>query len=121
MYCPKCKFKYRPEFNTCSDCHIGLVDELLDEPILDFVDFKEITFTFNPGDTALLKSVLDAEQIQYFTQGEHIAPYYYHSLPIRFFVREDQVTEAREIIKDLDIRITSNDTNHIKEKEDEEN
>lgn len=121
MYCPKCKSEYRPELNTCSDCHIELVHELPDDPILEFVNYEELIFTYNPGDSALLKSLLDAEGIQYFIQGETFAPYYYHALPICFYVRKDQASEAREIIKDLDLRITSYSTNNLKEKENEEN
>ncbi len=121
MYCPKCRAEYRAGFTTCSDCHIELVDELQDEEVQEFQDYEEIIFTNNPGDTALLKSLLDAENIQYFTQGEHIAPYYYHALPVRFYVLKDQVAEAREIIKDLDLRITSYSTDDLRNDKGEEN
>lgn len=107
MYCPKCRAEYKPEYKTCSDCNIGLVKDLPPEPTSDFIDYEEIIFTNNPGDTALLKSLLDAENINYFIQGEHVAPYFYHALPVRFFVRKDQVSETLEIIKDIDFTITS--------------
>ncbi len=86
----------------------------------DFIDYEEIIFTNNPGDAAILKSLLDAEEIQYFTQNEHVSQYYYHALPIIFFVRKDQAAEAREIIKDLDLRITSYSTDNLKEERDDE-
>jgi len=96
------------------------VNELPSSPIREFVDYEELIFTNNPADTAILKSILDAEQIQYFTQNEIISQYYYHALPIRFLVRKDQISEAREIIRDLDLRITSYSTDNLREKKDDE-
>ncbi len=120
MYCPKCRTEYGPEVHTCSDCHVELVHELPDEPIQEFVDYEELIFTYNPGDSAFLKSLLDAEGIQYYIQGETFAPYYYHALPIIFYVRQDQIVEARDIIKDLDLRITTYNTDNLKRKKDNE-
>jgi hypothetical protein len=28
MICPNCKSEYRPDFTSCSDCHVDLVEEL---------------------------------------------------------------------------------------------
>lgn len=120
MYCPKCRADYEPEYRICSDCNMLLVNELPLEPAPVFIDYEEIIFTYNPGDSALLKSLLDAEGIQYYIQGEYFAPYFYHALPIRFYVRKNQVSEAREIIKDLDLRIASYGTDNLKEEKDEE-
>jgi hypothetical protein len=120
MYCPKCRAEYEAKYRTCSDCNIALVNDLPPEPQPKFIDYEEIIFTNNPGDSALLKSLLDAEDIQYYVQGEYYAPYLYHALPIRFFVRKDQAPEARQIIKDLDLRITSYGTDNLKDEEDEE-
>lgn len=120
MYCPKCRTEYRPEFNICSNCNIELVHELPDEPILKFVDYEEFIFTNNPGDSALLKSVLDAEGIQYYIQGETFAPYFYHALPMHFYVRKDQIAEVKDIIKDLNLRITTYSTDNLKRRKDNE-
>jgi hypothetical protein len=120
MYCPKCRAEYRPDFNRCADCDVGLVHELPEEPIPEFVAYEELIFTYNPGDSALLKSLLDGEGIQYYIQGETFAPYYYHALPMRFFVRKGQLSEAREIIKDLDLRITSYSTDNLENKKEDE-
>jgi hypothetical protein len=31
-FCPRCAVEYRPDFDTCSDCGVALVDDLPDEP-----------------------------------------------------------------------------------------
>jgi hypothetical protein len=42
---------------------------------------------------------LDSEGIVYFIQGEHVAPYLYHALPMRLMVRSDQAVGVRELLK----------------------
>ena len=52
-------------------------------PDQDATDFVLILEVRNAGDQALIKSLLDAEGIVYFMQGEHVAPYLYNALPMR--------------------------------------
>lgn len=52
---------------------------------------------------AFLKSILDAEGIEYFLQGEFVAPYLFNALPMRLMVRKDQVEKAREILQDVQL------------------
>jgi hypothetical protein len=81
-----------------------LVETLPPEPpesAPEFVDYKEVLATFNPMDIALIKSILDAEEITYFFQGEHFLRARPLALPARLMVRTDQVEEAVEILKDL--------------------
>ena len=65
--------------------------------------FELILEIRNAGDQAFLKSMLDAEGIVYFMQGEHVAPYLYHALPMRLMVRKDQAPAARELLKDFEL------------------
>ena len=69
----------------------------------EYIEYELILETHNEGDRALLKSILDAEGIKYYFQGEHVAPYYYHALPMRLMVMKDQAKEAREILKDIEL------------------
>lgn len=73
-------------------------------PIKDKKDseFVPILETHNAGDRVFLKSILDAEGIVYFIQGEHVAPYLFNALPMRVMVRADQAERAREILSDID-------------------
>jgi Putative prokaryotic signal transducing protein len=103
MYCPKCRTEYREGFAQCADCLVPLVSEsalgaLKAEP--EFVDIEEVLTTIDPGEIALIKSLLDAEEIPYLAQGEHS-----HSLqspiPVRFLVPKAHVVRAREVLEDL--------------------
>ena len=69
----------------------------------EFVEYEEIFATFNPSDRAFLKSILDAEGIKYFLQGEHATTYVYHAIPVRLMVRKDQVHKAKEILIGMQI------------------
>ncbi len=106
MFCPKCRSEYREGFTTCSDCNVPLVAELPEETEPDFVDYKEVLATNSPSDRAIISSILDAEGITYFFQGEFVAAYVYNAIPVRLMVREDQVERAIEILKDLDLSFT---------------
>ena len=52
----------------------------------------------NAGDRVFLRSILDAEAIDYFIQGETVAPYVFHALPMRLMVRNDQVKKVTDIL-----------------------
>jgi hypothetical protein len=67
----------------------------------DSTGFELILEVRNAGDQAFIKSLLDAEGIAYFMQGEHVAPYLYHALPMRLMVRKDQIASARELLRDF--------------------
>ena len=71
-------------------------------PDHDAMDFELILEIRNAGDQAFIKSLLDAEGIVYFMQGEHVAPYLYHALPMRLMVRRDQAAMARELLNNFE-------------------
>ena len=66
-------------------------------------EFVPIVETHNAGDRVFIRSILDAEGIVYYIQGEHVAPYLFNALPMRVMVRADQVDRAREILGDIDL------------------
>jgi hypothetical protein len=66
-------------------------------------NFVPVLETHNAGDRVFIKSILDAEGIVYFIQGEHVAPYLFNALPMRVMVRDDQAARAREILNDFDL------------------
>ena len=120
MFCPKCKSKYKAGYFICKDCKIPLVHELSPDPELEYVEYEEVLSTNNPGDVALLKSILDAEGITYYLQGEYVAPYVYHAIPIRLMVRKDQIEKAIEILKDLDLTFTFGSSKRSVDEEDKD-
>lgn len=67
------------------------------------MEFKELIRTLNQGDIAFIKSLLEAEGIEYYLHGEHFNLIRPLIEPARFMVREDQFGKAQELIKDLTI------------------
>ncbi len=53
----------------------------------------------NAGDRVFLRSLLDAAGIDFYIQGDTVAPYLFHSVPMRLMVPGDQVTAARALLK----------------------
>ena len=101
MYCPECKSEFIDGIKICPDCDVSLIEELPPEPEPEFVDFEEVLATYNPADIALLKSILDSEDITYFFKGEnfqHVRPW---ADPARLMIRIDQVEKVTDLIKDL--------------------
>lgn len=69
----------------------------------NFIDYELITEIYNASDQAYLKSILDAEGTTYFIQGEHVAPYVFHAVPMRLMVRKDQAAKVRELLKNFEL------------------
>jgi len=109
MFCPKCKAEYREKFTFCTDCHIPLVEELPEElgapdckP--EYVEFKPVLSTYNFGDIAFIKSILDSENINYYFKGENFHFASPAVQPAILMVQEDQVKDAISLLKDIDIK-----------------
>ena len=71
--------------------------------INEYTEYVSVLETHNAGDRVFLKSILDAEGIAYFIQGEFVAPYIFNALPMRLMVKKDQANKAREILKDFEL------------------
>ncbi len=110
MYCPRCKTEYGRGYEACRLCNAPLVDSPENAPRFDAradapepgrkeepADYQEILYTFNPVEISLLKSILQAEGIDFHFQGEHAMFYE----PAALLVRADQVERAEEILDDL--------------------
>ena len=102
MFCPQCKTEYREGFTTCSDCGVALVAALPAEPETSYVDFEEILSTYNPGDIAIIKSLLDSEGITYYFLGDHLT-----LRPMgdaaRLMVAKEEAESARDLLANLDL------------------
>ncbi len=99
MYCPNCRGEYRSGFTWCKDCDVALVDELPPEQGLEFVDLVEVLSIADVGQIALIKSILEAEEIPYLAQGENFN--LARNIPVRFLVPSDRLEQAREILADF--------------------
>lgn len=106
MFCPRCRSEYREGFDHCADCDTELVMALPPAPRPEYVPFEQVLATFNPGDIALIKSLLDAEQIRYYFLGEHFGYVQPLADPARLMVAQDQAEMAREILADFNFSYT---------------
>ena len=106
MFCPKCGAEYREGFTVCADCDVPLVWEKPPETreVLEYVEYEEVLRTFNPADVAIIKSILDGEDITYFVKGENFLLMRPLADPAVLMVNKDEVVAAREALKDLDLR-----------------
>jgi hypothetical protein len=109
MYCPKCLAEFVEGVTVCPDCAVALVPELNEDNVaqsLEWLEFEQILTTFNAGDIALIKSILDGEGITYYFLGEafnYVEPL---AQAPRLMVRKDQAVQAREILGDLSLEYT---------------
>jgi hypothetical protein len=103
MFCPACKSEYRKGYYKCADCGADLVRELPQEPEeeVSYIDLVEVFTTYQQSDIALLKSILDAEEITYYFRSESpliMGVGVFHS---KLLVRSDEAERVKEILQDL--------------------
>ena len=65
-----------------------------------YVEMVEVFSTYNPGDIAFVKSVLDGEDIHYYFQGENTAMLVAAGAYACLLVRADQAGRVREILQE---------------------
>ncbi len=103
MFCPKCKTEYVPGITQCADCHTPLVYDLPkeeDRPATfsnDYIEWAPLITTHYHADIALIKSILESEQIDYWVQGEFRG----FSTGVIIHVDKARLQDAQELIKDL--------------------
>ena len=73
--------------------------ELPPEEKAEFVDLVEVLSIADPGQIALVKSILEAEEIPYLPQGENFN--LGRNIAVRFLVPRDYLIQAREILDDF--------------------
>jgi uncharacterized protein YbaR (Trm112 family) len=89
----------------CPECE-SFIDFNQNPPkIVDDKNFVEICSSLNMGDVALIKSILDDAGIEYYAYGENFMAVRPLLEPIRFFVNEGQLEEAKELLKDFKLHV----------------
>jgi len=103
MFCPQCKSEYKEGFFKCADCGVDLVGEQPPELVkeVSYVDLVEVFSTYQQGDIAFIKSVLDGEGITYFFQGESSIMLVAAGAYARLMVKAEDAQRAREILQEL--------------------
>lgn len=112
IICPNCKAEIELTEDEaeekkvhCPNCE-ALIDLRFDPPhALQRDNYIELLSSLNQGDIALLKSILDDGQIDYYVFGEGTLGIQPFLFPVRFFVNADQIELAKELLKNFDLKI----------------
>ena len=103
MFCPTCGAEYREGFVKCADCGVALVNEPPSkEDDIQYIEMVEVFSTYNSGDIAVIKSVLDAEGIHYYFSGESTLMMIAAGAYARLLVKQDQADRARNILQEME-------------------
>ena len=83
----------------CPECE-AFLDYTVNPPrVLESKRYTRLFSTRNVGDIALLKSLLDDSEIDYYITGEYFLATYPMVEPARIFVLDEQVQRAKELLK----------------------
>ncbi|RPI74322.1 MAG: DUF2007 domain-containing protein [Ignavibacteriales bacterium] len=89
----------------CPECEV-LIDFNTDPPkVFHKENYVELFSSLNQGDISIIKSILENANIDYYVFGENFLGAEPLIQPARFFVNENNLEEAKELLKDYDFRI----------------
>lgn len=111
--CPNCSAafilsdKERMSYKIhCPECE-SLIDYTATPPsVLKPVKYQEATWSMNQADLFVIKSVLDDAGIDYYTLGENFLSVDPLIQPVRFFVNEEQIDTAKELLQESELSIS---------------
>jgi hypothetical protein len=110
MFCPRCRSGYPEGITRCPDCDLELIGELPARDEAEWVDLVTVLETGDPSLLLVAKSLLDAENIPSFAEGEgineglgagRIAEADIPMGPGRLRVHLEDVEAARELLANL--------------------
>ncbi|MHB8337520.1 MAG: putative signal transducing protein [Ignavibacteriaceae bacterium] len=112
VLCPDCKSELKlseDEIITkkvhCLECE-ALIDFNFEPPkIIKKANYVEFLSSLNQGDISIIKSLLDNGGIDYYIFGENFLSVRPLLEPSKLFVSENQIDEAKELLKDFDLHI----------------
>jgi hypothetical protein len=112
MYCPKCGEEFPWDVMVCPTCDVDTVERLPGpEPTPD-AELARVLATGDAGVIAIAKSLLDAEEIDYFVRGDGLQDlfglgratgYSFAMGPAEFWVRFDDAARARVLLEGLSV------------------
>lgn len=104
------KLNMRIGVKECADCKVPLVPKLSAKPEKQHqIEYKELVLFYKQSEIPLIQSILDTENITYFIDGDHFNNLNPNLLdkPAILMVREDQVLEATNLLKDYELEFCS--------------
>jgi hypothetical protein len=103
MFCPECKAEYVGGVTVCADCGVPLVDVLPPESDHTGEPYVRILSTYNAGDVAVVRSILEGTDIVYYFEGEVFNEVTPLIQPVQLYIARHQVNAVKELLKDLEI------------------
>jgi hypothetical protein len=112
MFCPQCRYEYRPEVTKCPDCDIWLVRALPAEPTsqstdeLDETPLEVVYSTFEYPRIQIASAILEEAGIPFLMNDQPI-----HGIlrapvpgkdPFELVVRADDVEQAAQLLEGID-------------------
>jgi hypothetical protein len=104
MFCPECKAEYVDGVTTCAGCGVPLVAALPPEPDHEGEGMVRVLATYNAGDIAIIESILEGTDIQYFIHGKNFNQLESVVVPAYLYVARHQVNAAKELLGSVQIR-----------------
>jgi len=103
MLCPQCGAKYPPGVTRCPECNVELVDDAARVPQdgVEWVDDVVVLETTDEGQLMVARSMLEAEGIRCFAQGEE-GQQLIGAGPVRLRVRVADEAAARALLAHLE-------------------
>ena len=121
MFCPQCREEFPWQVMVCPACDVETVDRLPGPVPTPDAALVRVLAAGDPGVLAVAKSLLESAEIDYFVRGEglqdlfglgRITEYCFAVGPAEFWVREDDVDRARELLADLAASSEAHDPPH---------
>ena len=112
IICPSCqstielnKNEQKKKLVRCPECD-SLINIAINPPeVIKDDKFVRLISSMNQGDLGIIKSMLDDGGIDYFVNGENFLAVDPLIQPAKIMVREDQLDDANEIIKNFELHI----------------
>lgn len=101
MFCPRCRAEYREEYTVCADCGVALVPAPPEIASADPGDFVTVFASSNPGEIALVESLLAEAGILHIAQGETAGAMLLGVTEVSFLVPESRRREALALLSPL--------------------
>ena len=110
--CPNCESELSLEHDEresrmvhCPECE-ALIDFTVSPPVVKKrEEYSQVFSSLNQGDIGLIKSLLDTAGIDYYVFGENFLSIDPLIQPVRFFILNSQIDEAKELLKNFDPHI----------------
>lgn len=112
LLCPNCESELEPTEEErlsgqvhCTECDALINYKVHPPEIINKENYIELLSSMNQGDIALIKSILEGTNIDYYVLGENFLSLDPLIQPARFFVNLNQLQDVKELLKGFDLHI----------------